>query len=641
MSNKPLGIIDAPAPYGSIESPTRWHALPAYFRALAGERPQAVLLETSRFDAVNHRSLLFVDPIHVIQAWSPVELPDVFRRLDSALEQGCHVAGFLAYEAGYHFLDMPAPDSASSQPLAWFGVYTAPHTFDHRTGVAAGGRLLPAGANRSRPGPVADTPAAPVAATELGLRESDYIAKIHAIQELIARGETYQVNFTDEVAFAAASPSALYSALAGQQSVSYAAYLNLVDQQILSFSPELFFRIHDGTIVTQPMKGTMARGLDADEDAAQAERLRRDEKNRAEHVMIVDLLRNDLGRLCEAGSVQVSNPYVIERYQTLHQMTSRVSGRLHPCWTFHEVFASLFPCGSITGAPKISTMGIIRDMERRRRGAYTGAIGCIAPGGTATFSVAIRTLVVANGTARMGVGGGIVADSNARDEYQECLLKASFLGRGRRVFDIIETLKWQRNYELLALHLDRLQSSAGYFGFAFERKWVLNQLRELARGFDRDHLYRVRLSLDVSGRTTLQSVVFVAGATRQRVTLAAERTRSQDVFLRHKTTMRELYDRRHEQAAQDGFDDVLFMNERDEVTEGAISNLFVEKNGRWLTPPLHCGVLPGVFRRHLLETRPEAEERILRLQDIETADALYLCNSLRGLRRVQLATRVS
>ena len=613
-----------------------WHRLPSYFRTVVSERPQSILLETSRFDSLNSRSYLFLEPKRTIVARVLDDIPDVFRQLEAALHEGCHVAGFLAYEAGYHFAEVDVDPLPSTGPLAWFGVYGDPCIFDHQSGAVLGGTMLPAPFQSK----VSQTPAivhwrAP-AAMDLNLPKAEYLAKIQEIQELIAQGETYQVNFTDQISFAAPSPAALHSTLAGQHPVSYGAYLNLSDHQILSFSPELFLRIRNGVVDTRPMKGTIPRGLDEEEDVAQSERLRNDAKNRAEHVMIVDLLRNDLGRICQPGSVQASNPYTVERYQTLHQMTTMVSGKLSPDVTHYEIFRSLFPCGSITGAPKIRTMQIIRDLERRPRGVYSGAIGFFAPDGLCTFSVAIRTLIVKNGIAHMGVGGGIVADSDPRDEYNECLLKASFLNHRREDFELLETLLWQHDYRLLDYHLDRLGSSARYFGFRFDREQLLQQLRQVSAEFVVGKSYRVRLALDDSGRATLQSTEFVAQKTRGIIRITADHTRSDDVFRRHKSTVREPYDRLYAQALAEGLDDVLFMNEREELTEGAISNLFVEKDGIWFTPPLACGVLPGVFRRHLLETLPNVKERVLRVGDIKAADAIYLCSALRGLRRVHL-----
>jgi para-aminobenzoate synthetase/4-amino-4-deoxychorismate lyase len=378
----------------------------------------------------------------------------------------------------------------------------------------------------------------------------------------------------------------------------------------------------------------MPRGLDSAEDAQAILRLQRDEKNRSEHVMIVDLLRNDLGRICTTGSVSVEDLFSVERYETLLQMTSTISGTLRPGALFHDIFRAMFPCGSITGAPKIRTMQIIRELEPNPRGIYTGAIGFIAPNRSAVFNVAIRTLVLKDGHVHMGVGGGIVADSIPEDEHRECLLKASFLTRAHHPFQLIETMLWDNEYFLLSLHLDRIESSASYFNFVFDRSAIQSQLHDLAHTFTAGQRYRVRLLLHPDGSLTLTHSPLFEEPSTIRVKLSSERTSSTDVFLRHKTTHRQFYDQQYAAARAAGFDEVIFTNERGEVTEGAISNLFIEQSGKLLTPPLTCGVLPGIMRRHLLETHATAEERILTLEDLHSADAILLCNSVRGLRKV-------
>jgi para-aminobenzoate synthetase/4-amino-4-deoxychorismate lyase len=382
------------------------------------------------------------------------------------------------------------------------------------------------------------------------------------------------------------------------------------------------------------MKGTMPRGLDSTEDAQAALRLQRDEKNRAEHVMIVDLLRNDLGRICTTGSVHVDDLFSVERYETLLQMTSTISGTLRPATSFYDIFRAMFPCGSITGAPKIRTMQIIRELEAHPRGVYTGAIGFIAPNRSATFSVAIRTLVLHDNHARMGVGGGIVADSIPEDEHRECLLKASFLTRPLQTFELIETMLWDQQYHRLSLHLDRLESSSTYFDFLYDRTAIEAQLRAFAHFLDPRQRHRVRLLLARPGILTLTSQPLPAELPTVSVRLSPHRVTSTDPFLRHKTTRRHFYDQQLAAARADGFDEVIFLNERGELTEGAISNLFVERAGKLLTPPLASGVLPGVMRRHLLETLPGIEERILTLADLQPPNTLWLCNSVRGLRKV-------
>lgn len=623
------------------ENLTQWTGLPDNARAAAAAHAGSILLETSRFDPCNQRSYLFLHPLGVIAAHALDEIPQLFSEIEAALDAGFHVAGFFSYECGYYFefqraaggkLIACAGATAGELPLAWFGVYNRPFVFSHAQGSFEGPEP------ESIPGlqPTPDTGRI-VDRAAFDIAQEEYRACILKIKEYIRAGDTYQVNFTGRVSFQTqTAPSAVYATLSRQQPVAYSAFLNVAGHHILSFSPELFFRVDKGRIVTRPMKGTMPRGLDAMEDEQAALRLQNDEKNRAEHVMIVDLERNDLGRICAVGSVVVEDIFTIERYQTLLQMTSTIAGVLRPGTGYYDIFRSIFPCGSITGAPKHRTMEIIRELEQRPRGVYTGAIGYISPSGDSVFNVAIRTLVMKNGAASMGVGGGIVADSDPLDEYQECLLKAAFLTRERPRFQLIETILWERDFYLLGLHLDRLEASAKFFNFGFDRAAVLSRLRELSNAFQNDRRYRVRLLLQENGDTTLASSDFRRESFTGRIRLSPEHTSSTDVFFRHKTTRRDLYDRELAAARTDGCDEVLFTNERNEVTEGAVSNLFIERSGKLLTPPLACGVLPGVFRRHLLETHVNAEEQVITLDDLKTADAVYLCNSVRGLLRVNM-----
>jgi para-aminobenzoate synthetase/4-amino-4-deoxychorismate lyase len=462
------------------------------------------------------------------------------------------------------------------------------------------------------------------------------------------------------------SIAALYARLRQRQPVEYGAFLHWqAGRRILSFSPELFFRVDEANgerrIVTRPMKGTAARGRTTREDRARAEWLRNDPKNRSENVMIVDLLRNDLGRLAKFGSVRTENLFAIERYPTLWQMTSTVTGELRPEVGFHDIFRALFPCGSITGAPKVRAMQLLAGLEGQPRGVYTGAIGFFAPRRT-VFSVAIRTLEVEGDRGTMGVGSGIVIDSDAAGEYSECLLKAEFLagpshqlsrsfasGGFARLspsesFMLIETLLWNGNYPLLELHLDRLMDSAEYFGIECERAAIKAALEDHARQFPDRAERKVRLLVDSENANGVESELNLGSEILPtpdagrigRVRMATHRTDSADRWLYHKTTQRPLYALAYGEAVRQGYDDVLFLNERGEVTEGAISNVFIQKDGRLLTPPIECGLLAGVYRRHLLETRTDAEERVLTEEDLRTADAVYLCNAVRGLRRVEI-----
>ena len=609
----------------------QWSQLRRQWHSVVADNPDSVLLETSRFDVANNQSLLFVHPVQILATTRLDEIPGLFSRLEEALADGFYVAGFVSYECGYHFQSLKAVTLPPSDlPLAWFGIYRSPLMYDHQRNCVQGDPHLPlVDESRDVPDRIADQVA-------LTLSEEQYCAKVLRIKDYIRAGDTYQVNLTDRVDVPiTASPGEAFAALSRRQPVTYSAFLNVADRHILSLSPELFFKVDGDKIVTRPMKGTMPRGLDFMEDIEVALRLKDDEKNRSEHVMIVDLLRNDLGRICAMGSVKVEDIFSVEKYETLFQMTSTISGVLRPKLKYYEIFKGLFPSGSITGAPKIRTMQIIHELEQHLRGVYTGAIGFISPDRSSIFNVAIRTLIQENDRARMGVGSGIVADSQPADEYRECLLKASFLTRSWPEFQLIETMLWDGEYGLLAMHLDRMESSALYFNFPFDRPVVTSQLIAQSNQFQPGSRYRVRALLDSTGTLTITATVYVPDRWTGNIRLSPEITASADVFLRHKTTYRERYDRLYSEARTDGFDEIIFLNQRGEVTEGAISNIFIMRGGILLTPPLHSGVLPGVLRRHILELNTDAEERVLTLQDLESADDVFLCSSLRGMRQVK------
>jgi para-aminobenzoate synthetase / 4-amino-4-deoxychorismate lyase len=610
----------------------KWTQLPVWLHSLVAQNPNSVLLQTARFDAFNKRSFIFTNAVRTIAAANLDEIPGLFRQVEEALASGLHAAGYVGYECGYHFERFDGfAVPPSDLPLAWFGIYRAPAVYHHATGCLEGASDLPVTQRI-----VEEVPERFAEHIDLAIAKDDYCEKIQKIKQYIAAGETYQVNFTDRIYVATELPSdQAYRALLQQQPVAYSALLNIADAYILSLSPELFFRVEGDRIVTRPMKGTMPRGLDVTEDEEAALRLQRDEKNGSEHVMIVDLLRNDLGRICTMGSIQVEDIFSVEKYETLLQMTSTVSGTLRRGLSYYEIFKAMFPSGSITGAPKIRTMQIIHEVERTARGIYTGAIGYISPNGSSTFNVAIRTLVLKDREASMGVGGGIVADSEPSDEYHECLLKTEFLVRPRRDFQLIETMLWDGDFSFLAMHLDRLESSAKYFNFFCERDAITAKLIEESNLFQPGQRYRVRLLLSETGNVTITATQHLLAPLTGSVCLSLERTSSRDVFLRHKTTQRKLYERQYAEAQANGLDDTIFMNEKGEITEGAISNIFIRRGDRLLTPPLSSGALHGVFRRHLLETTLHTEEHVLKLVDIQSADAVFLCNSVRGLWHVK------
>jgi para-aminobenzoate synthetase / 4-amino-4-deoxychorismate lyase len=590
-------------------------------------RSGSVLLQTSRFDEENYRSLLFLNPARILATKKPDQIAQVFASVEDALLRGCFVAGYVSYDCGA-LAEAGTANEDATNPLVWFGVYERPFVFDHRNGEFEG---------EAPESPVVEQASGGISALRLEMPERDHAAKVARIHQYIQAGDTYQVNLTTKVRLEySGSAVGLFSQLGKQQRVAYSAFIAEGERSILSFSPELFYRAGGGRITTRPMKGTAARERTFEEDERISDWLAHDAKNRSENVMIVDLLRNDLGRVCEFGTVSVDELFATEKYETVWQMTSAVSGKLRDDVSQTEVFKQLFPCGSVTGAPKLRTMEIIRELEQGRRDVYTGAIGYFAPKGEAVFNVAIRTLVLKDGRGEMGIGSGIVIDSDAGREYEECKLKANFLTERSLGFDLIETLLWDGEYRLVAMHMDRMEQSAEYFGFEFDREAMVSGLKDYAKGLSAGTTYKVRLVLNRGGERSVESSVVTPLGEMGKVMLATERTSSADRFLFHKTTNRQAYDRQFRKAAELGYEDVLFMNERGEITEGAISNVFIVAGDRWYTPPLDCGVLPGVFRRYILETNSTASEKVLRLEDLDGADEIYICNAVRGLRKVAL-----
>jgi para-aminobenzoate synthetase/4-amino-4-deoxychorismate lyase len=478
-----------------------------------------------------------------------------------------------------------------------------------------------------------------IAEVQASLDAEAYAAKVGQVQAWITAGDCYQINLTFPLDFRVyGHPLALYAALRQRQPVRYGALISIPGEAtVLSFSPELFFERTGERVLTRPMKGTAERGVCAAEDEALRRALQASEKERAENIMIVDLLRNDLGRLAAPGRVRVDSLCATEAYPTLWQMVSEISAEL-PGVRLFDLFRALFPCGSITGAPKIRAMQCIGELESRPRGLYTGTVGLLAPDGDGRFNVAIRTLQVgADGRAQLGVGSGIVADSEARREYAECLLKARFLTGFDPGFELLETLRLENGeYPLLTYHLERLASSAQALGFGGDMTAIASALSE--RALQHGHgLFRVRLRLAHAGSHVITVTPLgcdFAGA--RSIVLAADRLDPDDYLQRHKTTVRGLYDATLAGlAGRPEVFDAIFFNSRGELCEGARSNVFIERDGLLLTPPVACGVLPGVMRRQLLDTG-RAVEAVLTRQDLLGASAIYMANALRGVIPVRL-----
>lgn len=466
----------------------------------------------------------------------------------------------------------------------------------------------------------------------------EYTAAVEAIRSRIGAGETYQVNLTFRQRFSVRGDHfSFYRALCNNQRAPFCAWLDLGTHRIISASPELFFSLRNGLLTMKPMKGTAPRGANESDDRTRRELLAASPKERAENLMIVDLVRNDLSRIAETGSVAVPNLFEVESYPTVHQMTSTVTARLRPEAGLVEIFRALFPCGSVTGAPKRRTMEIIADLERSARGIYCGAIGFVSPGGEAVFSVPIRTVVLetAAGACSMGVGSGITWDSDPEAEYSECLAKSAFLTADAGGFSLIESLLHDREgYLLLERHLKRLEESASHFGFCLALKELRDRLEQLAKTLSGRH--KVRVLLAQNGEITLSSAEIdgpdISGPPLQ-VAVSRHRVDSSDPFLRHKTTRRDLYDT--ELRAHPHCDEIILLNERGEVTEGCRTNIVVSLGGELLTPALACGLLPGVLREELLEVGA-MREATLTLDDIIRAERLWLINSVRGWREGKL-----
>ena len=595
-------------------------------------------METRRKDPQNHLSYIFTNPLNVIVCYKPAEIRNAFGEVEQYLNSNYYAAGFFSYEMGYAFEDLYKTKKSYRFPLIWLGIFKSPIVFDHQTNKFLDNNHLPF--CRSTERKKKDQPRYQISNLKLNVSQKSYFNSISKIKKLLKQGDTYEVNYTMKYKFDfRGSPYRLYQDLGSNQSVAYSAFIKTEDFKVLSFSPELFFRKKGRSIQTRPMKGTIRRGSNLSEDALNRDRLSQDEKNNAENLMIVDLFRNDLGRISEMNSVRVKDIFCVEKYETLFQMTSTIKSILKRDIGYYGLFKALFPSGSVTGAPKIRTMQIIKEVEKEARGVYTGAIGLFKPDAEAVFNVAIRTILLQGIKGEMGVGSGIVYDSHPQKEYEECLLKANFLTSRQKEFQLIETMLWLANkgFFLFDSHLRRLKASAEYFDFCYDEKHLNKALSQIKKRFKPNFSYRVRVLLFKNGDISITYRRLTSSPTRNLrrfIALSERRTNSRDVFLYHKTTQRRLYDDEYKKYRKSGYYDVLFRNERDEITEGAVSNIFIKAKGKYYTPPVICGLLNGVYRRYLLDKNRNVKEKVLTLEDIQNAEEIYLVNSVRGMVRV-------
>ena len=576
---------------------------------------KGILLYTALKDRVNNNSYLFTDALQEVTTYSTSGIKEALDRVDSFVKNGFYAAGYLSYEAGAAFNSRIKPPARAKKPLLYFGIYKKP-AIVFNTAVSSDDFFK-------------------ISNFSASVSEAEYTRTFNKIKKNIRAGEYYQVNYCFMTTFDfMGSPAALFSALTSSQPTAYSAYINDGKRLILSLSPELFFRIDKRTVTMKPMKGTLLKGSHTLKQAILSN------KNKAENIMIVDLIRNDLSKICTHGSVKAAGLFDVEEYPTLFQMTSTIKGRIKNGLKSRELFSAVFPSGSVTGAPKIRVMQEITDIEKSLRGVYTGAIGLMSPKGKSVFSIPIRTikLDVNNGCGEMGIGSGIVHDSTAAAEYQECLGKARFLRSLENNFGIIESFLFSKSsYFLLNYHMKRMKKSCKYFSVPFDFSAIKKKLRDTSARLDKKSEYKLRLVLYPDGRLEALPVKIRADRTLIKLAVSPSRISSANVFLRHKTTRRKLYDSEYEKYAASGFGDVIYMNEWGEITEAHSSNIFIKKNNVFYTPPVSCGLLPGTLRQFLLETYPLIfKEKKLFLQDLKTADAIYLSNSVRGLCRACL-----
>ncbi|MES2360615.1 MAG: aminodeoxychorismate synthase component I [Pseudomonadota bacterium] len=550
----------------------------------------------------------------VLVAHSLEQVRPVLDAVQQAARQGAWCVGYLRYEAAPAF-DAALAVQAADGPLAWFAVYDEALPWPEETSVTTANAAVQAQWQQVCPRPV-------------------FAAALDSIQRAIAGGELYQVNFTAQMsgvlsAGAALEPAqTLFSALQRAQPGGYAAFLDTGDEQLLSVSPELFFDWRAGHILTRPMKGTAPRGATPGEDAAQAQALRTSAKERAENVMIVDLLRNDLSRIARPFSVRVPRLFHTEALPTVWQMTSDVTAQSREGCSLADVFAALFPCGSVTGAPKVRAMQMIRTLESGPRGVYCGALGVVQPGGAATFNVPIRTVTLRGTALRCGLGSGITADATVDGEWQEWQHKRAFVERASQPFELLETLALEDGQLRDGpAHLARMAAAAAHFGYPWQASAVQCCLHALVQAHPQGR-WRARLLLDARGQAQAEAYALEASPQRVRLQLAGRALdEAHGEFVRFKTTRRAHYDAFT--PTQPGVFDTLLWNAEGEITECTRGNVALLLDGRWVTPPLRCGLLGGMGRANALRDGRLAEA-VVRVDELPRVQALAFVNSLRG-----------
>lgn len=573
------------------------------------------------------KSYLFTDPCAISVFMKGDDIHDYLAGIDDLRKRYKYAVSIINYETGY-LLEERLKNNEKldevNEPLMLFAFYEDAVVYnsdeigyDGCAGMLSG---------------------SPVGVKDFCLNtdKQKYMDDIEAIKQHIAEGNTYQVNYTVKGKFNyQGAVDELFMRLVYNQSARYGALINLPGRYLISISPELFFKTEGDKITAKPMKGTIKRGMPPHTDSARRDELRGSSKDRAENIMIVDLLRNDIGKICGFDSVNVAKEYEIEKYESLYQMTSTVVGRLNEM-KLSQIIKNIFPCGSITGAPKIRTMRIISELENEPRGTYTGGIGLL-DGDNITYNVPIRTLHIdkENGNGEIGIGSGIVWDSEPEKEYDETLLKSNFLMKPDPYFELFESVLYEDGeYFLLDYHLARLRESADYLLFNYNEPAIRNELDILKEEFDDEKKYKVKLLLTKWGDIKTEFTAIEETTGRVDIYLSESRIDSGGKLQYFKTTNRKLYDDEYAGYKSKGYYDVLYLNEKGEPAECAITNIFIKVKGGWHTPPINTGILNGCYRQYLLDNYEDHKEHTLSLDDIKNADDIKVVNSVRKERFV-------
>lgn len=565
-------------------------------------------------------SYLFIKPIEIITVYKKEDLDFSFKLIHKLINKGYFGYSLIKYEAGFLFEEklVNLIDNDRAKLIQFF-------FFEKREVKKLMSSKIIIDDFKDNNYSVSDF--------TLNRTEDEFVSDIGKIKNSIKAGDTYQVNYTIKGKFNFnGSYSSFFQKLLFNQSAKYSAFINNNDAFILSLSPELFFHQKDNKIISDPMKGTIRRGYNENSDRISETELRTSEKNVSENVMIVDLIRNDLGRICRYGSVTAPELFRIEKYESLFQMVSEVRGKLKKKMDIRRIVQNIFPCGSVTGAPKIRTMEIINKIEKEKRGIYTGSIGLITSNDI-KMNVAIRTILINrnSGEGIMGLGSGIVWDSDPRDEYDEVLLKSRFLTEPLNYFEIFETMKYENGeIKFLDDHFLRMSSAANYFLFRFNEKRIRKQIESVISEIRKRQNKKIRLALSKWGKVRIDVSNISRLPKNVSVIVSQNKINSKDQFRYFKTTNRKLYDEEYSEYNSKGFYEVLYFNERDELVEGSRTNIFVKKENSWFTPSLESGALPGIYRKYFIDVHPNVIEKNIKIEEIVNADELFLTNALRG-----------